>query len=146
MFVPKTLLFKISDIKKKKGDLCCAIACSNKPNPKKGGLCDTHYSRHRRILDPVYDRYRNFKSKAKQRCKDFTITLVEFRQFCTDNDYIVSKGMRGRRCTIDRLDNRFGYHIWNIGIKTALANTLKYHDVDKHLTELPADHEDYSPF
>jgi len=146
MFVPKNLLFKMSDIKKSKGEFCCAIACSNKPHPKKAGLCNTHYNRKRRIVDPVYNRYSNFKSKAKQRSKDFTITLPEFRQFCIDNDYIITKGMRGRRCTVDRLDNRFGYHIWNIGIKSNLANIRKYHGVDKHITELPADHEDYSPF
>jgi len=146
MFVPKSLLFQTSAIKKKAGEFCCAIGCKNKPNSKKAGMCNTHYNRHRRIVDPVYSRYLNFKHNALRRHKDFSITLDQFRKFCEDTGYIITKGRRGYNCTVDRIDNRFGYHIWNIGIKNNLANIRKYHGVDKHLTELPADHEDYSPF
>lgn len=70
--------------------------------------------------------------------------------FCVSSSkkegYIIKKGMRGRNCTIDRLDNRYGYHIWNIQLITNMANVRKYHVVDKHLTELPESHEDFVPF
>jgi len=132
-FVPKSILFQVSEAKKLASLFCCALRCKEKPAAKKGGLCSHHY-------------HINFKSKAKQRNKDFTITLNEFRKFCEDNNYIIGKGRRGRRCTIDRRDNKHGYHIWNIQIMDNLSNIRKYHDVDKHVTELPTDHEDYTPF
>jgi len=96
-FVPKSILFQVSETKKCAGVFCCALRCMEKPAPKKGGLCSHHYHVKRRIIDPVYDRYRNFKTKAKQRNKDFTITLEEFRKFCEDNNYIIGKGRRGQK-------------------------------------------------
>ena len=135
MFVPKKILFQISQNKKNDGVYCCAISCRNKPCAKKAGLCHKHYHRHRRIIDPVYDRYANFKQKALSRKKEFTITLIEFRKFCEETGYIITKGMRGYRYTIDRINNNYGYHIWNIQLLSLISNIEKYHEVDKLLTE-----------
>jgi len=146
MFTPKKLEFKISETKKNEGIFCCAYACKNKPNPKKKGFCHKHYGIYRRIIDPVYNRYTNFKHNALRRGKDFCISLIEFREFCQDTGYIVTKGMRGKKCSIDRKDNRFGYYIWNIQLLSLKANVAKYHNEDVHMTELPEDHEDYLPF
>jgi hypothetical protein len=146
MFVPKHILFQISETKKKEGFYCCAYGCKNKPNPKKRGLCHKHYSRYRRICDPVYDRFVNFKNNALRRSKSFTITLEQFRNFCQETGYIITKGMRGRKCTIDRIRNYEGYHIDNIQILTMNKNIEKYHGVDKHYTELPDNHENFLPF
>jgi len=132
-FVPKHLNFKVSEAKKLQGVYCCAYSCKNKPGAKKGGLCHKHYHVHRRILDPVYDRFANFKRKALSRKKEFTITLEEFRVFCTETGYIITKGRRGYRYTVDRKDNRFGYHIWNIQLLSMGENIRKYHEVDKLL-------------
>lgn len=140
-FVPKHLYFCTSEAKKKAGVYCCAYNCTKKPHEKKKGMCHMHYQRYRKIIDPVYDRYKNFKHNAIRRCKDFTITLEQFREFCEKERYILDKGKRGRNCTIDRIDNRHGYHISNIGIKSAIANTKKYHEIDKHQQE-----EDDCPF
>ena len=122
---------KIIESKKQLGLQCCVYKCKNKPDKRKGGLCHKHYRRKRNELDPVYIRYENFKHNALRRGKEFTITVEEFRNFCIKNNYIISKGRRGRRCTIDRLCNVHGYHIWNIGIKTLIANIKKYHNHDK---------------
>lgn len=146
MFTPKHLEFKISEAKKLLGIFCCAYGCKKDACNRKRGLCHKHYHIWRRIIDPVYDRYVNFKRNALKRNKDFTITIEEFRGFCLETGYIIKKGMRGRNCTVDRRDNRYGYHIWNIQLKTNKANIAKYHNEDKHMTELPSDHEDYLPF
>lgn len=118
-------MFAISETKKKQGRYCCAYACTNRPNPRKGGLCDKHYARKRRELDPVYTRYNQFKSSATRRKKPFSITLEQFREFCQETGYIVSKGMRGMRSTIDRVDNKKGYHIDNIQLLTLRQNASK---------------------
>lgn len=146
MFVPKHINFKISEPKKIEGIFCCAYGCKNKPNYKKLNMCHKHYARHRRMIDPIYDRYANFKNNALKRSKEFTITLEEFRKFCNDTGYIIKKGMRGRNCTIDRINNNEGYHIWNIQILSMNKNIEKYHGVDKHFTELPPEHENHLPF
>jgi len=145
MFTPKKLAFKTSDAKRKKKIECCAYGCKSKPNEKKLGLCHKHYAIHRRIKDPVYDRYVNFKGNAKKRpCNGqigipFEVTLEEFRKFCNDTGYIVKKGMRGRNCTIDRIRNWEGYYIGNMQLLTIYKNIEKYNLVDKN-------HEDYTPF
>lgn len=152
MFVPKAIFFKISIPKKEAGIYCCAYSCKNKPSPKKAGLCSKHYHIHRRIKDPVYDRFVNFRGNAAKRPWKggigipFSITLNQFREFCEKTGYIIKKGMRGRNCSIDRIRNWEGYHIDNIQIKSIQANVRKYHDHDKHFTELPETDEDYLPF
>lgn len=145
-YYPKNLIFKISETKKKEGVYCCAYGCKSNPIYKKNGMCHKHYARYRKMIDPVYDRYFNFKYNALRRCKDFTVTLEQFRQYCKDNNYIIQKGNRGRAMTVDRKDNRFGYHIWNLQPMSGRANTKKYHEVDKHLDLIPEGHEDYVPF
>ncbi len=131
-FSPKKLIFAISEAKKQKGEHCCAHSCKNKPNARKRGLCHKHYAILRRISDPVYDRYFNFRGNAKRRGKEFSITLLEFRNFCEETGYIVAKGMRGSRCSIDRIDNAKGYHIDNIQILSMRKNLEKYHNSDKN--------------
>jgi len=145
-FVPKHISFKISEAKKKEGIYCCAHGCRQKPNYKKLMMCHKHYARHRRIVDPVYDRYFNFKNNALRRCKDFTVTLDEFRDFCKETGYIITKGMRGMKCTVDRIRNYEGYHRNNLQLLSNRANIAKYNNEDKHFTELPNNHEDYTPF
>lgn len=134
IFVPKKLDFKISEVKKKQGRECCAYGCKSKPHPKKVGLCHKHYSIYRRVKDPVYDRYVNFKRNALRRKKEFSITLHQFRKFCAETGYIIKKGMRGAKCTIDRIRNNEGYHIGNIQILTMKANINKYYTEDKNDT------------
>jgi len=121
---------EISQIKKEQGRYCCAYACFNKPVRKKGGLCHKHYARKLKGRDPVYDRYNNFKTNALKRGKEFQITLKQFRDFCKETGYILTKGKRGQNATIDRIDNTLGYTIDNIQILTLRANVKKYHHYD----------------
>lgn len=146
MFTPKHIQFQTSEAKKAAGVHCCAYHCTNRPDPKKRGLCHKHYARYRRQVDPVYDRYCNFKNNALRRLKPFTITLAEFRGFCERTGYIIEKGKRGRSYTVDRIRNWEGYHINNIQLMTDRQNVDKYHNVDK-LLEAAREDEDYElPF
>jgi len=138
-FTPKKLVFRTSDAKKQKGLYCCAHGCSSKPETRKKGLCPKHYAIHRRIADPVYDRFVNFRGNAKRRGVPFNIELEEFRAFCEDTGYIVKKGMRGTRCSVDRIDNKKGYTIDNIQLMTLAKNIEKYYSKDRKT-------EDDAPF
>ena len=118
-------MFCISEAKLKAGRFCCAYNCTAEPIKKKGGLCHKHYARKRREADPVYSRYNQFKCSAKQRNKSFSITLKEFREWCKEKGYIHVKGRRGQNPTIDRIKNKYGYHIWTIQLLSNKRNASK---------------------
>jgi hypothetical protein len=115
----------LSQNKKDAGRSCCAIACKNKPVAKLAGLCYKHYERKRKKTDPIGARFQQFKTNAKKRNIDFSVTRKEFQMFCEKNGYLIIKGRRGQNATIDRLCNIHGYHIWNMGIKTNRQNASK---------------------
>ena len=128
-------MFNISLDKKKKGVKCCAYACGNLPIKRKGGLCHKHYARKLREEKPILVRYFQFKGNAKRRNKPFNITLEEFRQFCEDTGYLITKGKRGQNAIIDRIDNRKGYSINNIQLLTNRMNASKGDTVDEEAIE-----------
>ncbi len=118
-------MFCISEAKKTEGRFCCAYNCTSEPIYKKGGLCHKHYRRKQRQEDPVQVRYADFKQNALKRSKEFSITIKQFRDFCQREGYIIKKGRRGQNATIDRIKNKYGYHIWNIQILPNKANARK---------------------
>ncbi len=115
----------LSQNKKEAGRFCCAYGCNNKPNDRLAGLCFKHYERRRRKNDPIGTRFQQFRTNAKNRKKDFTITRAEFQAFCEKTGYLIVKGRRGKNATIDRRCNVHGYHIWNIQLMTLSRNSSK---------------------
>lgn len=79
-----------------------------------GQLCGSCYSRRSRAADPVRYAFNNLKNRAKQRNKEFSLTLDQFRQWCHKYNYIQGKGKHADGYTVDRIDNDKGYHIDNI--------------------------------
>lgn len=111
----------------------CPIAhCTNEV--KKGGKCSTCRSRETRQRDPIRYIWLNLKNRAKQRPKEFTITLEEFRQWVIDNEFVPGQGW-----SIDRKNNEHGYHIWNIQKMLLIDNINKYHKYDKHYKPVETD-------
>lgn len=115
----------LSKAKKEKGLYCCAYSCNNKPVARLGGLCYKHYRRRRKELDPIAERYAQFKSKSKARGIENSVTLAEFRSFAKRTGYIHVKGRRGQNATIDRICNVHGYHLWNMQLLTNTQNARK---------------------
>jgi hypothetical protein len=56
----------------------------------------------------------------------FTITLQEFRDWCSKVQYIGFSGRSSESYTIDRRYNDIGYHIDNIQVMTKGENIKKY--------------------
>lgn len=127
----------LSPSKKEAGRYCCAYACRNEPIARKGGLCHKHYARRLKERDPVLDRYNNFKGNARQRGKEFSITIEEFRDFCQRTGYIIDKGKRGQNATVDRIVNARGYHIDNIQLLTNRQNASKGAKTPEEYAECP---------
>lgn len=108
---------------------CLAKGCSNQTV---GNLCGTCRSRKSRLADPVKYAYNNLKNRARQRGKGFSLTLCQFRKFCIKTSYIAGKGVSMQSYTIDRIDNRKGYHIDNIQVLSKEENITKYLEYDWH--------------
>jgi hypothetical protein len=98
----------------------CAVAyCRNKCKSK---MCSTCRSRKSRLADPVRYAFNNLRNRAKQRSLIFTITLEQFREWCSKVQYIGFKGRSSSSYTIDRRYNDLGYHIDNIQVLTKQQN------------------------
>lgn len=69
------------------------------------------------------------RNRARKRKIPFTITLVQFREWCVATRYLELRGRNPDSATIDRIDHDKGYHIWNIQIKTFLENCTNGHVV-----------------
>ena len=110
-----------------KSGICTVRFCNNKT---KGSLCSTCRCRKSRIEDPVRYAYNNLKNRANQRSVLFTITLEQFRDWCTKVTYIGFAGRSSESYTIDRKHNDVGYHIDNIQVMTKRNNIKKYFSYD----------------
>jgi hypothetical protein len=110
----------------KKG-FCSVAFCKNKC---KGKICSTCRCRKSRIEDPVRYAFNNLRNRAKQRGLLFTITLEQFRGWCSKVKYIGFAGRSSESYTIDRKHNDLGYHIDNIQVMTKGKNITKYFSYD----------------
>ena len=102
---------------------CSTKYCNNKAV---GKLCSTCRSRKCRENDKVRYAFNNLRNHAKERDIVFTITLEQFRQWCSKVKYIGFAGRSAESYTIDRIHNDLGYHIDNIKVLTKKDNVKKY--------------------
>lgn len=92
------------------------------------------------------------RQRARARKIPFTITLVQFRKFCQDTDYLSLRGREPDSATIGRINHDEGYHIWNIQIESHAENSEDGHTVPGKATvqnqsqpSYPQREEDYTP-
>jgi hypothetical protein len=65
------------------------------------------------------------RHSAKNRKLPFTLTLVQFKQFCVQTGYLERRGQTPDSLTIDRIDATKGYHIDNIRVLTHEENSAQ---------------------
>jgi hypothetical protein len=104
---------------------CASRACGNKPLDGRA-LCGKCRTKKYRRNNPISSRLSALKQNAKRRGIDISLTLAEFTQFCEETGY-VSMLEAGVDITIDRKDDQYGYHLWNLQILTRAENTKKEH-------------------
>lgn len=102
---------------------CKTEGCTNKC---KYNYCGTCSSRKTRAKNPLRAYFYHLRNRAKQRPKDFSLTMEEWLDWCKKNDFEPYKND-----SVDRIDNKEGYHIWNIQKLPLIENVNKYHQVDK---------------
>jgi hypothetical protein len=103
---------------------CATPYCLNSP-VKHRTLCHKCRSKQYRDKNKLKATYQIMKDNAKRRNIEFSITLPEFKQFCTDTGYLEIKGTEAESGTVDRIDPRYGYTLNNIQVLTLSENVKK---------------------
>lgn len=78
-----------------------------------------------RLADPIRYAYQTTKDNAKRRGHGFTLTLLYFRTWCEENNYIELKGRFAHNMSIDRIVPELGYADGNIQILSVSENVIK---------------------
>jgi hypothetical protein len=123
--------------RKKAAGLCRGYRCQNKHGIATAGLCYKHYWQHKKRRDLVAYLFHQKKSRANQRGKvqpwgrvpgwpAWTLTLENWREWCAATGYASKTGRKGSSMTLDRKDNRYGYHVWNLAPLTLSQNSRKH--------------------
>lgn len=106
--------------------VCKVAGCYKKSMPNRT-LCGKHRIKAARERNPVYTAFITLKHNAKRRGVLFTITFVQFSDWCTKVNYIgLARGRKATSYTIDRRYNDIGYHIDNIQAMVKRDNITKY--------------------
>lgn len=103
---------------------CQSPGCKNKC---RGKNCSTCRSRKTREANPLRAYFFHLRNRAKQRPKEFGMTMEEWLKWAKDNDFVPYQGD-----SVDRIDNERGYFVDNIQKMPLIDNIHKYHDYDKH--------------
>lgn len=93
--------------------------------PTQGKTCNTCKSRIQVEKNPIGRVFRNLKSNAKRRGKNFNLSIEYFREMVIASGYMEMRGRTKDRMSIDRLDPHLGYIPGNIKIITVGENSRK---------------------
>lgn len=104
------------------------ISISKKTGKKTTSLfCPRHRRQREKERNPIVYYFGALKQAARQRGKEFKLTLQQFRDFCSRTNYIELKGREANSLSIDRINPLLGYEVGNIQVLTKSENTRKMH-------------------
>lgn len=120
--------------RKRAAGLCINYRCASKAITC--ARCSKHVWQWRKQRDLIAYIFHRKKYRAAARGKSqpwgnvdgwgaWTITLDNFRDWCIATGYHLKTGRTASSMTLDRKDNRFGYHIWNLQGLTLAQNSAK---------------------
>lgn len=104
--------------------VCSTKYCKN--ITKSGKRCATCKNRDYRLRNPLKYAYQTLKDNAKRRKKVFSLTFEEFKDLCTETQYMKKKGVFRTSYHLDRIDEETGYVKGNIQILQNHENVTKY--------------------
>jgi len=106
------------------GKKCKTKYCRNQA-ANSYNYCHKCRSRKLKQTNPTAYYFNALRNNARRRGKQFEITLEQFREFCTSQEFNPGSGRKKSSLTIDRIDARKGYCIDNIQILTLSENSRK---------------------
>jgi len=102
------------------------IKCKEKEAENKSKNCNSCNYLQKKKSNPIRIAYQSLKGHAKERGKDFNLTIQEFTEFCIKSEYINKKGIKKDSFHIDRINESVGYQIGNLQLLTNSENIRKY--------------------
>lgn len=109
---------------KKYNNKCITKWCRN--DRRKGArTCHKCHARRYKENHPLRYYYNITKQSAKQRGKDWSLTLQQYEEFCVKTGYHDHRGRKTNSMTIDRIDPKQGYHVWNIRCLSHAENSAR---------------------
>jgi hypothetical protein len=103
------------------------LTCAREWERKSGRSlhCYTCRQRRNRSNNPIVVAFHNIKNRARQRGKEFLLTIDEFTEFCLQTNYIELKGRKATDYSIDRKNDDKGYIAGNLQLLTISDNSRK---------------------
>jgi len=102
---------------------CRKLVTENAHSP----FCSACRSRRFKARWPLKYFFNLLRSGARRRGKEFTLKFSDYEAFCQRTDYHKLKGRTSLSLSIDRKDNKAGYHAWNLDCITVRENCRKDH-------------------
>ncbi len=109
---------------KKKNGLCISPGCMKNHAPGRR-ICHMHYARRTKQFNPIFYTFNALRNNAKRRGRDFTLTLIQFKELIKDSGYMENKGRHSHELQVDRKRALEGYHFDNCQIITSEENMRK---------------------
>lgn len=111
--------------KKNPGPGMCPLKGCRRCQGAKKKYCDRHHQRLWRFLHPLKAAFADLRNSARQRGKEFGLSLEYFAEIAVLNGYLEGKGNTRYALHVDRIDNSLGYIPGNIQIITCAENVIK---------------------
>jgi len=102
------------------------IKCHQNESEKHRKTCSRCNYIQKKKSNPIRIAYTSLKYHAKERGKEFSLTIDQFKEFCVKSNYLNCKGIEKNSYHIDRIDESKGYEIGNIQLLTNTENVRKY--------------------
>lgn len=123
-------ILTIHQQRKKAKGICITERCM-KPHKDGRNVCTRCHRIAFKNKHPYEYSYGKLRCNARQRGKDFSLTLEEFKEFAVKCNYIDRCGRTYYGLHIDRIDENRGYHADNIQPMINSDNVKKYHSIIK---------------
>lgn len=76
-------------------------------------------------LNPTSYTYSKLRQSARRRGIPFLLTVLEWERFCEATGYLELRGRGAEELSVDRIDEKGPYAIWNIQALSVSANVSK---------------------
>ena len=111
---------------KKERGLCSTPFCIRKRD-KHRTVCHRCKKRRDIELHPLKYKFYNLRTHARQRGKEFTLTLAQFEEVIAGSGYVEKTGHGRNALTIDRINHKLGYIAGNIRVIPKYQNSSNGH-------------------
>ena len=105
--------------------MLCKTPCCRRQAAEGRNECHKCRSQKYRERNPLVSLYHTVKAHAKARGILFLLTCEQFKNFCHETGYHLTKGRTAEAMSIDRIRGNEPYQVGNIQLKSVSSNSIK---------------------